>query len=72
MKQVIKKIIFYDKLYPIIKSSFFYQYWKKGNALIAQAINNNPAKDFFIFADDTEYMMRVHTIGYKTFLVCIK
>ncbi len=28
-----------------------------------------PAKDFFIFADDTEYMMRVHTIGYKTFLV---
>ncbi|PID34945.1 MAG: UDP-N-acetylmuramoyl-L-alanyl-D-glutamate--2,6-diaminopimelate ligase [candidate division SR1 bacterium] len=48
MKQVIKKIIFYDKLYPIIKSSFFYQYWKKGNALIAQAINNNPAKDFFI------------------------
>ncbi len=48
MKNIIKKIIFYDKLYPAIKSSFFYQYWKKWNALFAQAINDNPAKDFFI------------------------
>ncbi len=48
MKKIIKKIIFYDKLYPIIKSSFFYQYRKKGNAILAQTINNDPSKDFFI------------------------
>lgn len=48
MKKIIKKILFYDKLYPIIKSSFFYQYWKKINAQIAKNIYGNPSKYFFI------------------------
>ena len=48
MKKIIKKLIAYDKLYHIIKSSFIYQWWKKINGQIANAINGNPSKDFFI------------------------
>lgn len=48
MKKIIKKLIWYDKLYNLIKSSFIYQWRKKINGQIANAINGNPSKDFFI------------------------
>ncbi len=48
MKKTIKKIIWYEKIYHLIKSSFLYQWWKKINWQIANAINWNPSKDFFI------------------------
>lgn len=48
MKKLIKKLIWYDKFYGAIKSSFVYQWWKKINGKIANAINWNPSKDFFI------------------------
>ena len=48
MKNLIKKIICYDKIYNLLKDSFLYQSRKKINWKIAVAINWNPAKDFFI------------------------
>lgn len=48
MKKLIKKLIWYDKLYNFIKSSFFYQWRKRINWQIANTINGNPSKDFFI------------------------
>ena len=48
MKKTIKKLIAYNKLYNLIKSSFLYQWYKKINGQIANAINWNPSKDFFI------------------------
>lgn len=48
IKKTIKKIINYDKFYDSIKDSFLYQSWKKINWKIANTINWNPSKDFFI------------------------
>ena len=48
MKKLIKKLIWYDKLYNFIKSSFVYQWRKRINWQIANTINGNPSKDFFI------------------------
>ena len=48
MKKLIKKLIWYDKLYKFIKTSFVYQWRKKVNWKIANTINGNPSKDFFI------------------------
>ncbi|HKL44289.1 MAG TPA: UDP-N-acetylmuramoyl-L-alanyl-D-glutamate--2,6-diaminopimelate ligase [Candidatus Absconditabacterales bacterium] len=48
MKKLIKKIIGYNKLYNTLKSSFLYQGWKKINGQIANIINGNPSKDFFV------------------------
>lgn len=48
MKKTIKKLIAYNKLYNLIKSSFLYQWYKKINGQIANAINWNPSKNFFI------------------------
>ncbi len=48
MKKLIKKIIWYNKLYNTLKSSFLYQWWKKINWQIANIINWNPSKDFFV------------------------
>jgi UDP-N-acetylmuramoyl-L-alanyl-D-glutamate--2,6-diaminopimelate ligase len=48
MKQLIKKLIAYDKFYDNIKQSFFYQSYKKYRAKIANALYNNPSKDFFV------------------------
>lgn len=48
MKTLIKKVIFYDKLYPLIKSSFVYHSWKKANGILANTLNNEPSKDFFV------------------------
>ena len=48
MKKFIKKMIRYDKIYDSLKDSLVYSYWKKINGKIANYINDNPSKDFFI------------------------
>lgn len=48
MKKFIKKIIQYDKIYNNLKESAVYQIRKKLNWKIANFINWNPSKDFFI------------------------
>jgi hypothetical protein len=48
MKKFIKKLIRYDKIYDYIKDSPVYGYWKKINGKIANYLNDNPSKDFFI------------------------
>lgn len=48
MKGVLKKIIAYDKLYPLIKESAFYHFFKKSQASIASSLYENPAEWFFL------------------------
>lgn len=48
MKALIKKLIAYDKLYPIIHSSALYHIIKKAHAQLTSYLYGNPAKDFFI------------------------
>jgi UDP-N-acetylmuramoyl-L-alanyl-D-glutamate--2,6-diaminopimelate ligase len=48
MKTLLKKLIAYDKLYPAIKDSFFYQSYKKYRAQFANSLYNTPSKDFFV------------------------
>ena len=48
MKSLIKKILFYDKIYPLLKQSFVYQAWKRMNGQLANALYGNPSKDFFV------------------------
>ena len=48
MKSILKKILFYDKLYPVLKNSFIYQSWKKMNGQLANSLYGNPSKDFFV------------------------
>ena len=48
MKALIKKLIAYDKLYPIIHSSALYHIIKKAHAQLTSHLYGNPAKDFFI------------------------
>lgn len=47
-KIVLKKILFYNKLYDIIKDSFVYQVRKKLNGQIANFLYGSPSKDFFV------------------------
>ena len=48
MKSLLKKILFYDKLYPVLKNSFVYQSRKRLNGQIANALYGHPSKDFFV------------------------
>lgn len=48
MKNIIKKLINYEKAYTLIKTSFIYQARKIINGKIANTIYNNPSKDLFI------------------------
>lgn len=48
MKQLIKKLLCYDKLYPLIKDSLIYHLFKKVQARIAALLYGNPANGFFI------------------------
>ncbi len=48
MKSLIKKIISYDKLYNIIKTSIIYHARKKINGQLANITYGNPSKDFFV------------------------
>jgi UDP-N-acetylmuramoyl-L-alanyl-D-glutamate--2,6-diaminopimelate ligase len=48
MKNTLKKLIAYDKIYHNIKNSFFYQSYKKYRAKIANSLYENPSKDFFV------------------------
>lgn len=48
MKTLIKKIICYDKRYPVFKNSVFYHVFKKVQANIATSLYSSPANGFFI------------------------
>ena len=48
MKSLLKKILFYDKIYPVLKNSFIYQSRKRLNGQLANALYGNPSKDFFV------------------------
>ncbi|MCF7834958.1 UDP-N-acetylmuramoyl-L-alanyl-D-glutamate--2,6-diaminopimelate ligase [Candidatus Gracilibacteria bacterium] len=48
MKEIIKKILFYDKIYDFIKTSFVYQAWKRLMGNIANTFYGYPSKDFFV------------------------
>ncbi|MDD3868791.1 MAG: UDP-N-acetylmuramoyl-L-alanyl-D-glutamate--2,6-diaminopimelate ligase [Candidatus Absconditabacteria bacterium] len=47
-KDTIKKLIAYDKLYDSVKTSFFYQAYKKYRAALADKLYDSPSKDFFV------------------------
>jgi hypothetical protein len=48
MKNILKKIFFYDTIYPVLKDSFLYQAWKKLNGQLANSLYGNPSKKFFV------------------------
>lgn len=48
MKQLIKKLINYEKAYNLIKTSFIYQTRKITNGNLANLLYNKPSKDLFI------------------------
>ena len=48
MKKLIKKLICYDKFYPVFKNSVFYHVFKKVQANIANSLYGNPSDGFFI------------------------
>ena len=48
MKNFLKKIIMYDKLYFLLKDSVIYQFWKKLMGQIANAMYSTPSKNFFV------------------------
>lgn len=48
IKSLVKKIIWYDKFYGVIKNSPFYSQRKKLNWKLANMLYSNPSKDFFI------------------------
>jgi len=47
-KDTIKQLIAYDKLYDSVKTSFFYQAYKKYRAALADKLYDSPSKDFFV------------------------
>lgn len=48
MKSLLKKLFFYNTLYPLLKQSFLYQAWKRMSGQIANALYWHPSKDFFV------------------------
>lgn len=48
MKELIKKIIVYQKIYDTVKTSFVYQAWKRFMWHLANVVYGYPSKDFFI------------------------
>jgi len=48
MKEFIKNIISYDKIYNVVKTSFLYQAWKRFVWYMANFVYWYPSKDFFI------------------------
>ena len=48
MKKLIKKVLRYDKIYPIIKDSSLYHLYKKSQWEIANSLYNTPWNGFFI------------------------
>ena len=48
MKTLLKKILMYDKLYPLLKESFIYIAWKRLNGQLANLMYGHPSKDFFV------------------------
>jgi len=48
MKALLKKLIAYDKLYPLLQNSAFYHFFKKTQASVARSLYGNPAEGFFL------------------------
>lgn len=48
MKKLLKKILFYDKLYFLLKDSVIYQLRKRLMGQIASAMYSAPSKNFFV------------------------
>jgi len=48
MKKFLKKVLFYDKIYSVLKDSSFYIWWKMLQGLFANMLYGSPSKDFFI------------------------
>ena len=48
LKSLIKKITFYDKLYFLLKDSFFYQARKKFTGQLANIMYGYPSRNFFV------------------------
>jgi hypothetical protein len=48
MKALLKKLIAYDKLYPLLQNSAFYHFFKKTQASVARSLYGNPATGFFL------------------------
>lgn len=48
MKNFIKKILFYDKIYFLLKDSVIYQLRKKLMGQLANTMYSSPSKDFFV------------------------
>jgi UDP-N-acetylmuramoyl-L-alanyl-D-glutamate--2,6-diaminopimelate ligase len=48
MKSLLKKLLMYDRIFPIIKKSAIYRLYKKSIAQLASALNGNPSAQFTI------------------------
>lgn len=48
MKKLIKKILFYDRWYPILRKSSLYTAWNRFHGQFANMLYGNPSKGFFI------------------------
>ena len=48
MKALLKKLIAYDKLYPLLQNSAFYHFFKRTQASVARSLYGNPAEGFFL------------------------
>ncbi len=48
MKNFLKRLIRYDKIYETLKDSIFYQTYKRLRAKLAAELYNHPSKDFFV------------------------
>lgn len=48
MKKLIKKILFYDRWYPILRKSSLYTVWNRFHGQFANMLYGNPSKGFFV------------------------
>jgi hypothetical protein len=48
MKKILKQIIMYDRLYPLISKTSLYKIFKKLYGQAAVRFHGNPANDFFV------------------------
>jgi UDP-N-acetylmuramyl tripeptide synthase len=48
MKKLIKKILFYDRWYSVLRKSTLYTFWKKFHGIFANLLYGNPSRHFFV------------------------
>jgi hypothetical protein len=48
MKKLFKKLIGYDRWYPVLRKSTLYTSWKKFHGIFANLLYGNPSKYFFV------------------------